>query len=106
MRAGDDPRQLGVVAGLDVDQPGVGRPDDVGQEGPLGRVEDALGGERRVEAEDDDDAAEHVGHLHQPMLVDDRVDLDLGQVVDRPGLDGRQHAPWTSGRGGGAGRGS
>ena len=38
------------IARLDVLQPGVGRPDDVGQEGPPGGVEDALGGEGRVEA--------------------------------------------------------
>ena len=83
-------RQLGVVAGLDADQPGVRRPGDVDQHGPPDRVDDALGCQKHVEAGQDHHPRQRVEHLDEPALVDDLVDLHAGQVVDGLGLDGRQ----------------
>ncbi len=79
-----------VVARLDVHQPGVGRSGDVGQKGPPGRVEDAFGREKRVEAEDDHDARERVDHPDQVPLIDDRVHLNPRKVLNSLRLDGRQ----------------
>ena len=92
MRPGDDGGEVVVRPRLDVHQPRVRRPGDVGEQGPADRVEDRLGGQERVDADDDDDPGERVEHLDQAALVDDRVDVDPRQVVHRLRLDGRHHA--------------
>ena len=90
VRAGDDLGQLGVVPRLDFLQPSVCRPDDIAQEGPHHRSGNAFLSEHRVAAEDHDHGREHIPDLDQPALVDDGVDLDRGQVLDRLLLDRRQ----------------
>ena len=91
--AGDDPGKLGMVARLNVRQPGVRGTDDVGEQGAPGRVEAALRGQRGVNAKKDDHARERISHLQDPALVDDSIHLDLRQVLDRLRLDRREERP-------------
>ena len=86
--AGGDASELGIIAGLDIDQASVGGADDICQKGATGGVEDAFGGHRGVEAEEDDNAGEGVGHLEEAPLIDDGVDLDVGEVFDSLGFYG------------------
>ena len=83
IQAGNHLGKLGIVSRLDVNEQCVGRPDDVGQKGALGGVEDALGRERGIEAEDHHDAGEGVEHPQENLLADHGVDLNLGQILDR-----------------------
>ncbi|WP_435018890.1 hypothetical protein TA3x_000879 [Tundrisphaera sp. TA3] len=87
---GHDVDQLGVVAGLDRHEPGVGGAHHVGQEGPLGRVHDALGRDHHVQADQDDEPQQGVERPEHPALIDDPVEFDLGQVPHRLRLDRTQ----------------
>ena len=95
MRAGHDLRQLGVGTRLDVHQPRVGRAHQIRQKRSPGGIENALGREGGVQAENHDHPGEGIGRAHQSLLIDDGVDLNLGQIADRPRFqrrhDGLRH---------------
>ncbi|WP_406693398.1 hypothetical protein V5E97_20445 [Singulisphaera sp. Ch08] len=87
MTPGHDLGKFRVIARLDVHEPSIGRSNHIRQKRPLGRVENTLGRQKGIEAEQNENGRERVGNLDQPALIDDGIDLDAGQVVHRLGLD-------------------
>ncbi len=83
--------ELGIVARLDVDELGIGGASHVGEERAAGRVVDTLGREDRVQGKNHAEARERVDGSQHALLVDDRIDLDVGQVGDGPCLERGHH---------------
>ncbi|WP_152050307.1 hypothetical protein [Tautonia marina] len=86
IRAGDHPGERLIVAGLDIDETGVRRPGDIGQQRPPRRVEHVFRRQDHIEAEQDHHGGEGVERLRQIPLIDRRFHLHLGQVADGTGL--------------------